>query len=103
MKHLSSQDPNKGPVYVERQTQEFLLHAQSLRRLGDWAASEMKGIATEHVAHFAEALVESGVVEREVESRAVNDGSESTQNACAKADLQGFDTYLDEARRKIKR
>lgn len=102
MNKLSARARAEEAVYVNRQTQEFILHAHSLRRLGEWAASEMMGKEAEHVSHYAETLVKAGVVGTDPLKHVADDLREAGVETTDTAVSHRFDKYLDDARRKAK-
>ena len=99
MKSMSARARAEEAVYVNRNTQEFILQAHSLRRLGEWAATEMDGKNTEQISHYAETLVKAGIAGEDSLQHVAEDlraaGVETTDTAVA----HRFDKYLNEARK----
>ncbi len=102
MKNLTARARAEEAVYANRQTQEFILQAHSLRRLGEWAASEMKEENAEQIAHYAETLVKAGIAGVGSAKSVAEDlraaGIETTDTAVE----HRFDNFLEEARVKAK-
>lgn len=101
MKQLSARARAEEAVFANRNTQEFVLHAQSLRRLGEWAASEMMGKDAEHVANYAETLVKAGIAGIDPLTNVAKDLRDAGLEATDTTVSYRFDKYLEEARRKL--
>ncbi len=61
MKSLHQRARAEEAVYANRKATEFASWAGGLRRLGEWAATEMMGDKAPAVEAYADALVKAGV------------------------------------------
>ena len=60
MNALSKRARFEEAAYANHQTEEFLARANSLRKLGEWAASQMMEENAPAIAAYADALVRTG-------------------------------------------
>ena len=100
MKMFQARARAEEAVYANRQTREFLATANSLRRLGEWAAQNMEKADPDAVSAYADALVRAGVVGEDVLSNVKDDLREQGGDLHQSVDSK-FDAYLAEARAQI--
>lgn len=101
MKQLKARARAEEAVYVNRETQEFMVQASGMRRLGEWAAEMMMGENAPAVATYADALVRSGVAGSNSFQCVFDDlhlaGREVSENELSSR----FEQYLEEARNAL--
>ena len=102
MKQLSARASAEEAVNANREKQEFILHARSLRRLGEWAASEMMGKNDDIVTHYAETLVKAQLTGIDPVPNVAKDLRSAGFDVTDTSVGYRFDRYLNEARKKEK-
>lgn len=102
MKQLAARARAEETIYANRRQEEFIVHARSLRRLGEWAAENMLGKDAEHVANYAEALVKSSIAGSDPFQSVANDLREAGVEHAEMSVSARFEKFLDEARRNAK-
>ncbi|MBB35235.1 MAG: hypothetical protein CME88_07245 [Hirschia sp.] len=63
MTALSKRARFEETAFANHRTEEFLARANSLRKLGEWAASQMMDDQSPAIAKYADALVRSGSID----------------------------------------
>lgn len=100
MKAFQKRARAEEAVFAVRNATEFNVWAGGLRRLGEWAASEMMGEGAPAIRDYADALVRSGVAGSDAFSNVHNDLTDAGVELADGELRSRFDDFLAEARQR---
>lgn len=98
MKQFAARARAEEAVFANRRKQDLVLDARGLRRLAEWAFSEMANDDSEAAADYASALIRSRLEGKDPLKSVATDLREAGVDSDEKAISRRFDRYVSEER-----